>query len=473
MVIKVASIGRIVTIIFGVFFLFLSLSMIFAGTAVLVINETLTDTEGYMKIPNYQISDSEAVAITFEIQKISENSFKGPEKAQWLSFDLGDFVKFKINSPNKFIGIGYKSNVTQYLSNSTYLQITSINFDSIETIRINDEKTGDLLTNPPQSVNIWLHTSVSELRWEPTPKELTKDLIIVIMNTDGSKGFNETSISAGVLVPIIEPIGIALLVFGFIFLILSIVLFVIAAKRKKTISISTYRIYKGSYATYDQSKPQQSLRCSNCGTEIDEDSRFCHICGEPIIRAKSGSDKPQQPINELDIDTTAVSSPNAFVIADWGIRFWAWLIDVIIINFFVESVRWSVIFSTSKFPFESPFFCISIGANGIAMFLYFGLLEGKYGTTIGKHLLGLIVVKESGEPITYQEAFISAIGKSFLLPIDIIIGLVVKTSPEKKKKICTPYQRAFQRIAGIVTVHRPPPGITPTEGFLSPEVLKY
>jgi uncharacterized RDD family membrane protein YckC len=38
--------------------------------------------------------------------------------------------------------------------------------------------------------------------------------------------------------------------------------------------------------------------------------------------------------------------------------------------------------------------------------LYFPLLEGRYGQTAGKHLLGLRVLKESGLPIGYKEALL-------------------------------------------------------------------
>lgn len=69
--------------------------------------------------------------------------------------------------------------------------------------------------------------------------------------------------------------------------------------------------------------------------------------------------------------------------------------------------------------------------------LYFPILEGRYGRTAGKLLLGLRVLKENGLPAGYKEAFIRRLSFYFeIWPIDALF------IPFTEKK-----QRAFDMVA--------------------------
>jgi uncharacterized RDD family membrane protein YckC len=84
---------------------------------------------------------------------------------------------------------------------------------------------------------------------------------------------------------------------------------------------------------------------------------------------------------------------------------------------------------------------LAVAAAGLLV-LYFPILEGRYGTTLGKHLLGLHVVKETGAPIDYREAFLRRIPYYFkFLPVDMLFIFF----SEKK-------QRAFDMIAKTVVI---------------------
>ncbi|RBQ22914.1 hypothetical protein ALNOE001_13860 [Candidatus Methanobinarius endosymbioticus] len=69
--------------------------------------------------------------------------------------------------------------------------------------------------------------------------------------------------------------------------------------------------------------------------------------------------------------------------------------------------------------------------------IYFVLLENKWGTTVGKHLLFLEVVSTDDynyhERIPYKQAIIRNLSKIYWLPIivDIIIGRLVGSSNER------------------------------------------
>ena len=88
-----------------------------------------------------------------------------------------------------------------------------------------------------------------------------------------------------------------------------------------------------------------------------------------------------------------------------------------------------------------PALAMILAAVGL-MFLYFPILEGRYGTTLGKHLLNLHVVRESGAPIGYKEAFLRRIPYYFeFLVIDVIFIFFTRKN-----------QRAFDLIAETVVI---------------------
>ncbi|WP_019178411.1 RDD family protein [Methanomassiliicoccus luminyensis] len=71
---------------------------------------------------------------------------------------------------------------------------------------------------------------------------------------------------------------------------------------------------------------------------------------------------------------------------------------------------------------------------GVAWFLYSGLLEGRYGRTVGKLLVHLKVVSMR-ERRTYRQTFIRSIPKLFwyiFLPFDVAVGLAIEGDPRKR-----------------------------------------
>jgi uncharacterized RDD family membrane protein YckC len=83
----------------------------------------------------------------------------------------------------------------------------------------------------------------------------------------------------------------------------------------------------------------------------------------------------------------------------------------------------------------------ALSAVGIVV-LYFPIMEGRFGQTLGKRLLGLRVLKEDGLPIGYTEAFLRRISYYFeILPVD---ALFIPFNPKK--------QRAFDIVARSIVV---------------------
>ena len=106
-------------------------------------------------------------------------------------------------------------------------------------------------------------------------------------------------------------------------------------------------------------------------------------------------------------------------LASWESRFWAWLIDIILIGL----PLWAI---SDRLPpawrFTIDPGLISISLSSIVLFLYWTLFEGYHGRSIGKMALGIRVTGRAGEDIGFFAAAIESLGKAFLLVPDCLIG---------------------------------------------------
>ena len=112
------------------------------------------------------------------------------------------------------------------------------------------------------------------------------------------------------------------------------------------------------------------------------------------------------------------------IIAKWTDRFFAWLIDFIIVSIISTSIIFTS-FGTIDYEFEEDVFWAESTQyipTSILFFVYWTILEYKTGQTIGKKILNLKVVNIDGEKPDLKGIMISSFGKSFLLPIDVILG---------------------------------------------------
>lgn len=71
-------------------------------------------------------------------------------------------------------------------------------------------------------------------------------------------------------------------------------------------------------------------------------------------------------------------------------------------------------------PVWIPF--VDFGLSNIVYFLYWTLMEGSYGRSIGKMVMRIKVVRVRGEPMDLAHAALESLGKAFVLPLDCILG---------------------------------------------------
>jgi uncharacterized RDD family membrane protein YckC len=146
-------------------------------------------------------------------------------------------------------------------------------------------------------------------------------------------------------------------------------------------------------------------------------------------------------------DGVSESPPTELTIARWSDRFYAWLIDYVIIGgvafalflVFFSEIYFEKIISGEHFYSHTP----DYGAISIGFFLYWLILESKKGQSIGKMALHLKVTNLTGEPADFKSIAISSFGKAFVLPIDVILGRIFTNQKR---------QRIFNRFGKTIVI---------------------
>jgi uncharacterized RDD family membrane protein YckC len=95
-------------------------------------------------------------------------------------------------------------------------------------------------------------------------------------------------------------------------------------------------------------------------------------------------------------------------------------VGAFVVDALIAAVLGALVSAAAGLPPE-----LASGASVILLLLYFLAFEGTYGKTPGKHVLGLVVVTERGDPCEYREAGIRTLLRVVdALPVFYIVGLV-------------------------------------------------
>lgn len=159
--------------------------------------------------------------------------------------------------------------------------------------------------------------------------------------------------------------------------------------------------------------------------------------------SNNGPPAPSVGVNEDNI-------PVEIRLASWVDRFLAWLVDFIIV-----SIGLGILFAWIAFPFwyvhygnEMTMVYRNLGPyhyflSSLIFFAYWTYFESTSGQSIGKRLLNIKSTDLSGKKVEIKSAAIESFGKSFLLPIDVILGWIF--SNEKR-------QRIFNKISNTIVI---------------------
>lgn len=193
--------------------------------------------------------------------------------------------------------------------------------------------------------------------------------------------------------------------------------------------------------------------CQKCGTPASPGAKYCEQCGallkgEKAVSAQGAAPpqtaQPAPPTHQPPPFSARAASPYEGV----AIRFVAILIDTIII---------AIISGVLTLPFQVPFVTVTnltgtpsvtttpnpfswVGGliSLLVFFLYFILLEGAYGQTVGKMAVKIKVVREDGIKIDYADATVRNILRVIdLIPyfIPYLLGAILIWSSDKKQRV--------------------------------------
>jgi len=150
----------------------------------------------------------------------------------------------------------------------------------------------------------------------------------------------------------------------------------------------------------------------------------------------------------------ADNRPVEVILASWADRFVAWLIDFISV-----SIGLGILIALLSLPFW-----FSDYSNGIlivhrnfgsfhyllsssAFFAYWTYFEHTSGQSIGKRLLKIKSTDVSGNSVDIKSAALESFGKSFLLPLDVILGWLFTNNKR---------QRIFNKISNTIVIKLKP-----------------
>ena len=161
----------------------------------------------------------------------------------------------------------------------------------------------------------------------------------------------------------------------------------------------------------------------------------------------------QEPVPVLSVP--GGTPEKTLYLGKWSTRFFAWLIDFILVILFLNIVR-GIFEPFWKLPLLWDFRnweFFAIWFETFFFFAYWTAMEGFRGQSIGKMVMNLRVVNRDGTRINYTTAAIESFGKAFLLPLDCLIGWF--GMPGTKLRV-------FNRISNTIVIktdYREPSGI--------------
>ena len=166
-------------------------------------------------------------------------------------------------------------------------------------------------------------------------------------------------------------------------------------------------------------------KCQQCGTPALPDAKFCEKCGAQLhaeVEQQPQSVPSYAPAPTYQAPSYAAASPYQGV----PIRFVAVLIDAVII---------AIIAGIISIPLQTRL----LGAVSLLIFLlYYILLEGAYGQTVGKMAVKIKVVREDGTKIDYTDAVVRTVLRiidaiPFVVPY--LLGAIFIWTSDKKQRL--------------------------------------
>ena len=205
------SVGKVVSAVMGVIIVLVSLTMVTAGTVVLVL---VDGSDGYFTAGPVEVQTDSAALVAEDIEIILDEPLPGR-----ADIDL-DLVRARIavesrNGKDVFVGVGPADAVDRYLNPVGATRVDVFGDDLVLRTSGRSESAP-----PPGTQDFWVaSTDGDTLIWDVDEGRWA----VAVLNADGSKGV-DIAVTAGIRIPFLRPIGAGILVAGLIGLIVGVVL---------------------------------------------------------------------------------------------------------------------------------------------------------------------------------------------------------------------------------------------------------
>ena len=133
-------------------------------------------------------------------------------------------------------------------------------------------------------------------------------------------------------------------------------------------------------------------------------------------------------------------------LARWSTRFWAWLVDFIIVVVAIEiifAIAYSPLAFSQGIQSNPALGSVKYAVQSLLFFVYWLYFESTTGQSIGKKLLKIKTTDLVGNLPNAKSAAIQSFGKAFLLPIDVFFGWIFTNDKR---------QRLFNRASDSIVI---------------------
>jgi uncharacterized RDD family membrane protein YckC len=114
-------------------------------------------------------------------------------------------------------------------------------------------------------------------------------------------------------------------------------------------------------------------------------------------------------------------------LAKWSTRFWAWLVDFIIVTTAAEilfSIAYPPLAFNQTIQGNPALEAVKYAVESLMFFAYWTYFESQTGQSIGKRLLKIKTTDMTGKVADIKSAATQSFGKAFLLPLDVFLGWI-------------------------------------------------
>ena len=141
-------------------------------------------------------------------------------------------------------------------------------------------------------------------------------------------------------------------------------------------------------------------------------------------------------------------------LAKWSTRFWAWLIDFIIVTIAIEII-FAIVYAPLAFNQDMQgnpgLGAVRFAVQSLLFLAYWTYFESaNRGQSIGKKLLKIKTTDLAGNVPDIRNVAIQSFGKAFLLPIDVFFGWIF-TNDKRQRLLNRASDTIVIRIANQVS----------------------